>query len=187
MKYVFSDVDGVLNNANTKGIRCGFAWIDDENIRVFADFVRWCYNEYGREDVELVLISSWRKANFNGNDSMRSVLDGRLAEKEKIYFDDETESINIWSRGVEVASYLIQHKDVIDGYIVLDDTLWEDYKPLGITAHWVQTADKPRNGRGGLRVKHMKRMKEIIGHKIDKRDLDRMEFVLSERISCQSR
>ena len=172
--YIFTDVDGVLNNAHAKGIREGFAWIDDENIHVFSEFVRWCYAEHGKENVILVLISSWRSNNFHGNSCMRTVLDKRLAERENLYFDDETECLDTWSRGFEIANYLVKHMTEVQGYIILDDILWEDFKPLGLSSHWVQTSDDPRNGRGGLRQRHMKKMKEIIGKTVTEKEFVRM-------------
>ncbi len=175
-KYIFTDVDGVLNNVHTKGIKKGFAWIDDENIRVFSMFVRWCYERYGRNNVVIVLISSWRNSNFRRNSPLQEILEERLAEKEKIYIDDQTERIDLWSRGLEIAVYLFAHKEEVSGYIVLDDILYEDYKPLKLSSHWIQTSDGPSNGIGGLREKHLKKMKKIIDMSVSNR-----EFVVMEQ------
>lgn len=159
MKYIFTDVDGVLNNAHFKGVRNGFCCLDNDNLHIYAEFVRWCYEQFGKDNVKTVLTSSWRGSNI-GNDCTRKFLDDYLDTQEDLRIDDETERCED-GRGIEIVKYLNKNRDC-DGYVVFDDVQWDDFKPLRITSHLVQTSDEPQNGKGGLRERHIKRAKEII-------------------------
>ena len=173
--YIFLDVDGVLNNAHAKGIRQGFCWLDDGNVAMFAEMVRACQGRYGEEGTKVILSSSWRSNSFlNKSDCMSSLLAERLA-KEGVRIDGETESLDGWSRGTEIAEYLLRHRDKALRYAVLDDVLWEDFKPLGITRHWVQTSDDPRNGAGGLRRRHVKPFLKALETPITEEEFERLE------------
>nr|MCR5232840.1 hypothetical protein [Lachnospiraceae bacterium] len=56
------------------------------------------------------------------------------------------------------------------------DILYEDYKPLKLSSHWIQTSDDPSNGIGGLREKHLEKMERIIDMPVKNR-----EFVVMEQ------
>ena len=181
--YIFIDIDGVLNNAHTKGIKQGFCWLDDDNIAVFALFLKCCHTKYGEANVKIILSSSWRSNCFPGkSDCMSSFLQERL-EKENIKIDDETEFLDDWSRGTEIAEYLLRHRDSVEHFVVIDDVLWEDFKPLGITGHWVQTADDPRNGRGGLRRRHIKALNAAMDRTVTEKTFAKLERSKVFRIS----
>ena len=159
MKYIFTDIDGVLNNANSREEKNTPCCIDGDNLHVFAEFVRWCHEKFGEDNVRIVLTASWRKSGLK-DECARKVLDEYIENQEGLKIDDETEH-GADGRGLEIIRYLNKKNDCT-GYVVLDDVLYTDFKPLRITSHLVQTADEPQNGRGGLRDRHLKRAKEII-------------------------
>ena len=110
MRYVFLDVDGVLNSDYTKDYVLGFIALDHRNISIFADLMRQIYTLYGKEQVKLILSSSWRAGrdrfgNFKAGDAFRTTLDEFLA-KENIVIDDETPQILDGGRGHEIMQYL---------------------------------------------------------------------------------
>ncbi|SEB04366.1 hypothetical protein SAMN02910384_03190 [Pseudobutyrivibrio sp. ACV-2] len=174
MLYVFLDVDGVLNNAHTKGIRNKLWWLDDENIAVFTEFIEECWKKYGRENTRIILTSSWRRNNFSSHyDGIEKFLRERLS-KNNLTIYDETESIDVWARGYEIADYLLRHKDDVSHYVVIDDVLFVDFKPLSLTSHWVQTSDDPKNGMGGLRKKHLKHLFEKASKPVTNKDFEKL-------------
>ncbi|SDI56823.1 hypothetical protein SAMN05421493_11836 [Pseudobutyrivibrio sp. 49] len=175
--YVFCDVDGVLNNAHAKGIRNFLLWLDDNNISIFKEFIDYCHKKYGRENTVIVLTSSWRKNNFpDGHDGIENFLKDYLF-KSDVVIDDETECLDIWGRGSEIAEYILRHKKEVAHYVVIDDDFAPDFKPLGITSHWVQTSDDPTDGIGGLRKKHLRHLYEKIDKPVTEKDFEKLSRI----------
>jgi len=145
MKLVFLDIDGVLNNDYTVGIRRGFVFLDRRNTEVFAKMMQAFWEKYGRDNVKIVLSSSWRAGvDKNGNvldNGFRIDLDNWL-EDYGLEIDDETPMIRGSERAFEILSYICNCKDKIDGYVVIDDWYYCDFKRRGITKRWLQTSWK---------------------------------------------
>lgn len=160
MRYVFLDVDGVLNSKHTKEGMNQIAVLDVKNLKAFKQIMNAFYEKYGRENVKIILSSSWRAGttgyidrfgNYHINDKERRFLDNTLKVFD-LYIDDETpEDIG---RGKEISMYLAGHLDDLEGYVVFDDYLFSDFKQFYITRHLVKTSYYNMNG--GLLDKHMK-------------------------------
>lgn len=182
MRYVFLDVDGVLNSDYTKDYVLGFIALDHRNISIFADLMRQIYTLYGKEQVKLILSSSWRAGrdrfgNFKAGDAFRTTLDEFLA-KENILIDDETPQILDGGRGHEIMQYLLDEYRKgrsVDGYLVLDDHYFLDFKSLFITRHWVQSQCRTSAGTGGLLPKHIKPALAAIARPMNEDELELLQ------------
>ncbi len=171
MYYVFFDVDGVLNNDFTKD-RIGFyLGLDDKNLAVFKRLMDRLYEEKGRENVSLILSSSWRmgisqhefKASPN---ELQTALKSKLAELD-LAIDDITPDLNDFCRGREISEYLSDK--TVDGYVVLDDNVFYDFKEFKTTAHLVQTSS-----RDGLQDKHIEKALETINRPLTEQEQKRL-------------
>ena len=157
MRYVFLDVDGVLNSDHTPDDPQSFTKLDRRNIAVFRELMECLYHRYGRDSVRIVLSSSWRRGEgvFREDDPLRGKLDTALA-REGLIIDAETPQIGDQSgRGLEIMTWLSVHHAELDGYLVLDDCLFGDFRHYRITRHFVQTTCCGRSGTGGLQPKHI--------------------------------
>ena len=160
MRYVFLDVDGVLNcrytkNEPGKGCVNMSAAFGCENTRILQTILERFYEKYGKDQIKLVLSSSWRVGKDRYEYSMRSTLDEYL-NQEGIYIDDEIPYLPYeYSRGAEIVAYLSTCDDV-EGYIVLDDDQFDDFYKYRITRHLVRTSYEPQSGAGGLQKRHIK-------------------------------
>ncbi len=172
MRYVFLDVDGVLNNQYTKndkdkGYVYRLAALDFYNISILKEFLDKLYEKYGKDDIKLILSSSWRDNGMTYNPlSLRGILDTYLA-KWDISIDEELPELPFeYNRGAEICSYLKSKQSKLEGYLVLDDHFFDDYKKYKITRHWVQTVWESTAGIGGLQKKHIKYALRMMDNKI---------------------
>ena len=190
MRYVFLDVDGVLNNRYTKndsktGYLEGLASIDFKNMDCFRAIMDRFYKKYGEENVRIVLSSSWR-AGEDAKDieryrySLRRILDIYL-EKWGLKIDEEIPILPYeYSRGAEIVNYLSSHLTDLENYIVLDDHIFEDFKKYHILRHLVQSSYDSRGGFGGLLEKHINYAERIMANEIKD---DELESIKDFRIS----
>ena len=160
MRYIFLDVDGVLNSHSTKTRydNC-YAYLEDSNFAVLKTIMEMFNDKYGEENVQIILSSSWRtRFDIRGrkfeSDSLRDSLD-RVLERFGLKIEDQTPFINTQGRGIEIATYLALHSDNLDGYLVLDDCDYDDMKKYYCSRHWVQTSYYAN--RGGLQPYHVKK------------------------------
>ncbi len=174
MYYVFLDVDGVLNHNSTKD-RIGFyLGLDDKNLDVFKRLMDRLYEEKGRENVSIILSSSWRvgisQHEFKASpDELQTALKQRLKDLDLV-IDDITPYLSEFCRGREISEYLSE-KDV-DGYVVLDDDMFEDFKEVKTTAHLVQTSFIH-----GLQDKHIEKALEMINKPLTEREQKRLREI----------
>ncbi len=127
MKYIFLDVDGVLNNANTTDSNpSGYMGVSMKLVRNLAKIVTatnakniltsdWKYgwSEFGfccDEDVTY-LIGKLKKCNLK--------IHGRT-------YDDKTEDHFFTDRGAGIRRYLRSQSDV-ESYVILDDHVFADF------------------------------------------------------------
>lgn len=185
MRYVFLDVDGVLNNRYTKngpdsGYVYGAVALDFKNIDVFKKIMSLLYKKYGgKEKVKIVLSSSWRNGrDKDGNivrlkkDVFMDALDKYLAEKD-LSIDDGTPRLNFWhGRGAEIIAFLNEQTEPVDGYLVLDDHFADDFSHYKITRHWVQTKYSTIAGVGGLQDKHIEYALRTMEHPLKEDELE---------------
>ena len=131
MKLIFLDVDGVLNCDSTQNRVQGFIGVDPEKVKLLKKIVE-------ATDGEIVLTSTW-KMDFYEDAPHYPKIKNYLVKKLKdqgLVISGLT--VDNWSnRGFGIIKYIKEHS--CDGYIVLDDEFFEDYKQCGIVPHWVHT------------------------------------------------
>lgn len=168
MRYIFLDVDGVLNNdytkPNEKNLYHNLEILDYDNVFFFKELMDKVYTKYGKDNVKIILSSTWRhnmsmkldKVESNG---AREALDKYLAGFD-IKIDDETPPLIF--RGKEIWTYLKEQEktEKIEGIVIIDDIFFLDFWDYGLTPYFVQTSAFPRNGCGGFREKHISKVIE---------------------------
>ena len=144
MKVIFLDIDGVLNEENSRSRCCGYKGIDDKKVENLAKIVK-------ATGSEIVLISTWkddwRKTDKVHQGMMANYLDKKL-KKQGLSVFDKTESVDKasgfhLSRGEGILQYLSTH--TVEKYVILDDYQF-DYDGCGLTGNYVKTDSK----NGGL-------------------------------------
>lgn len=134
-KYIFLDIDGVLNSEHTFGNKISESISDQylENLRKIVE----------KTDAKLVLSSSWRVYfGENINDPRNSLainLVKSLAKHNlKLYSSTpfiKGEFSN--ERGLEIKTYIDQHK--ITDYVIIDDEEFSDLKIHLDMSRFIQT------------------------------------------------
>ena len=136
MKVIFCDVDGVLNNAETKAKSpSGYTGVSDELIQRLKRIV----SETG---AVIVLSSDWRlvKADpVHGKDYRYLVR--RLRFVGHLRIEDHTDDIAWRYRGLEIRQYVDRHPQVTE-FVVLDDLPFSDFPRHGLLGHLVLTDRK---------------------------------------------
>lgn len=171
MYYVFLDVDGVLNNNSTKDCIGRYLGLDDKNLAIFKRLMDKIYEEKGRENVSLILSSSWRvgisQHEFKANpDELQTALKKKLSDLDLV-IDDISPYLNDFCRGREIGEYLSDKE--VDGYVVLDDNVFYDFKEFKTTAHLVQTSFMY-----GLQDKHIEKALEMINRPLAEQEQKRL-------------
>ena len=165
MYYIFLDVDGVLNQSSTKAtLRApsnpytSFKGIDPRNLEIFAELVTTLKNKYS---ISIVLSSSWRyDTDRDGNHAdniFRNELVKQLASI-GITLDADTPIINESRRGMEIATYIAGLDELPEGYVILDDVVFNDFSAYRAMRHLVQT-----DYYLGLTKKHICIANKILG------------------------
>lgn len=135
MKVLFLDIDGVLNNGNTKEIITvplgDFTGIDAKLLKLFQDW------KAKRPNVNIVLSSTWRN-DERFTDHLRTL---------GLSWIDQTANLGT-TRGIEIGKWLGNHLDVTH-FAIVDDV--SNMRPL--TNHLVQTSPKH-----GIRDKDLKKI-----------------------------
>ena len=136
MRVIFLDVDGVLNCKTTKQRVPGESWIGIDPLKVML--LKQIIDETG---AQVVLSSSWRY-DWNKDYSkcrrhVKYLIDSLRDAHIEIY--DVTPVVgNGYSRGTEISEWLTSNEDV-DGWVVLDDEVFHDFKQQHIRSHFVKT------------------------------------------------
>lgn len=182
MYYVFLDVDGVLNHDATKDRICGFLGLDDKNLAVFKRLMDRIYEEKGKENVSLILSSSWRvgisQHEFKANpDRLQTALKKKLADLDLV-IDDIAPYLNGSCRGLEISTYLSDKE--ADGYVVLDDDVFPDFKEHKTTAHLVRTS--PLHG---LQDGHIGKALEVINRPLTEQEQKRLREIREKEYASQ--
>lgn len=165
MRYVFLDIDGVLNFVGTKEGYQNFIGIDENNLNHFAHFMQ-SSNEI--EETRIVLSSSWRMGVNNKGEEMPGInkyLNERLASVGLSIYDETPMYEGFGVRGKEIMSWLIKHTDIQDSYVIIDDTLFPDFRSYGLLKNFVQTSCYASNG--GFGWKHERKCLEILKRQDD--------------------
>lgn len=135
MRIIFLDVDGVLNNDETKERCMGFLGIDPAKVQLLKYIV-------DMTGAEIVLTSTWKygwePVKKSLNDEWGTYLDEALAAaglKAIAKTDDQGEN-----RGEGIIDYLAEHP--AEAWVVLDDIFFNDFRRTGVERHLVLTASE---------------------------------------------
>lgn len=131
--YIFLDVDGVLNNDNTKE-RCeGFLGVDPDKVQLLKYIV-------DSTDAQIILTSTWKygwePVHKHLNDEFANHLDAAMAAA-GLKVTDKTHD-NGGDRGAGIIEYLQTHPTT--SWVVLDDMFFNDFGVTGVAEHLILTA-----------------------------------------------
>ena len=133
-KYIFLDIDGVLNCNNTTELFLGMTGIEDRLVEKLSAIVK-------ATEAEIVLVSTWRDywepQAKEKQDAEGTYLDYML-QKQELHISDKTDPNWLYKRGEGILEWL-EDKNV-ESFVILDDEL-HDYKELNLEKHWIQTYD----------------------------------------------
>lgn len=140
MKYIFLDIDGVLNNSRTQAISPdGYVGISSELVKRLAKIVK-------STDAKIVLTSTWKKS----DDEDFRYLTRKLAQAHLFLSGKTKEPNNSLSlRGQGIKAYLKEHE--CETYVILDDEYF-DFKDEEILNHAIIT-----NANDGLTQKDVEK------------------------------
>ena len=139
MKFIFLDIDGVLNNSKTKTAGEGSVFLDETNVKNLKRIIE-------KTCAEIVLVSSWKEGWDKHEKSMQS---GIANELDKAFASfglsvyDKTEGGVFFGRGEGVKKYLAENN--ADGFVIIDDSA-SDYVENGLSDNWI----RPCGEAGGL-------------------------------------
>lgn len=127
MKYIFLDIDGVLNNDRTKCLSPdGFIGISSGLVKKLKEIVL-------RTNAEIILTSTWKIS----NDKDFKYLTKRLMQSDLFLSGKTKEPYNHLSlRGRGIKDFLEQHE--CEEFVILDDELF-DFGVEGLLEHVVMT------------------------------------------------
>ena len=152
MKYIFLDIDGVLNNSKTYDDRKTPVLLDERNMKNLQRIVQIT-------DAKIVLVSSykdsWVKFTCSGQGIIGRFLVMTFAKYGLSIFD-KTESTELFAgRGMGVKKYIKEHET--ENFIIIDDSA-SDYISEGLADNWIQ----PNKETGGLTKELAQKAIEIL-------------------------
>lgn len=134
MICIFLDVDGVLNNNETKERCMGFTGIEPAKVKLLKYIV-------DMTGAQIVLTSTWKYGwspkDKSRNDEFGTYLDEALAAEGLTAIaktDDDGED-----RGAGIIDWV--RKNPVEAWIVLDDIFFRDFRITGVEEHLILTAD----------------------------------------------
>lgn len=153
-KYIFLDVDGVLNNSKTEDRVGVFLGLNDVLVKRLKKIV-------DATGAEIYLISTWKECWYKDNDK-KKYQDAFANRLDLVFYNHglkitdklEDEDINPVARGRLVKEFLKTAN--ADSFVILDDYEF-DYYYENLGDNLVQT-----NGRYGLTEKDVKKAIEIL-------------------------
>ena len=141
MKYIFLDVDGVLNNENTKESNpSGYVGVSMKLVRNLAKIVK-------ATDAKIILTSDWKhgwsEIRFCCDEDVIYLLDKLkkcgLMIHDRTY-DEKIEDNFFTDRGAGIRHFLESCNDG-EGYVIIDDHVFADFDEEQKT-HFVHTDSK---------------------------------------------
>lgn len=129
-KYViFLDVDGVLNNVDTRGEWDPYVKIDGELVARLAEIVQ-------ATNAEIYLVSDWKREWYRDKKSIQDTyadyLDYKLAEH-GLKITDKVDGES-YARGKNINEFFAAHE--VRDYVILDDDEY-DYYDFGHDNHYL--------------------------------------------------
>ena len=134
-KYIFLDIDGVLNSEHT--------WEDKTSNIISVKYVKNLKSIVKETHAKIILSSSWRiyfGQNINDPKNILAIHLIHSLDKHNLKLHDMTPFIKgIFSneRGLEIKTYIDQHK--ITDYVVIDDEEFSDFKTHLDMSKFIQT------------------------------------------------
>lgn len=134
-KYIFLDIDGVLNSEHTFSNKISES-ISDQYIKNLQKIVK-------KTDAKIILSSSWRiyfSENVNDPRHIMGIYLVTILAKYNLNLHDTTPFVKGQfsnERGLEIKTYIDQHK--ITDYIVIDDEEFSDFKKHLDMSRFIQT------------------------------------------------
>ena len=123
MKFIFLDIDGVVN-CNTTKERCGdVVGVEQEKIALVKQIV-------DATGAKIVLSSTWRLDMIEYRNGVAknlydyNYLVGEFAKQGLEFYDITPHHKDDW-RGREILDWLSQCKEPIEGYVVIDDDVFD--------------------------------------------------------------
>lgn len=128
-RFIFLDIDGVLNNRHTR-VRTGEGWcfVDDFLVRRVREIV-------DATGALIVLSSTWRDEWNREDESLNGPDFNELREKFREFgmdFFDRTGEWQTRGRGWEILEWLNGRE--VDSFVILDD--WDDMGPISDHLIW---------------------------------------------------
>ena len=145
MNIIFLDIDGVLNAEDDFGPGNNNPHVG-HNRGISTSKVKLLKEIVDASNASIVLVSSWKKRYIkylnNKEDEVGEYLFNKLKEF-NLSIHDTTIRYDYddgKSRGIEIALWLIDHKNDVDKYILIDDDERIDYEKFDILPHLVKTS-----------------------------------------------
>lgn len=138
-KYIFLDIDGVLNSEHTwdeNGDQQSASIISDQYLKNLQKIVE-------KTDAKLVISSSWRVYFSEYTKEPRNIFAIHLVQalaKHNLKLHDMTPFVKgpfSNERGLEIKTYIDQHK--ITDYVIIDDEEFSDFKKHIDMSRFIQT------------------------------------------------
>ena len=156
MKYIFLDVDGVLNNENTKESNpSGYAGVSMKLVRNLARIVK-------ATDAKIILTSDWKhgwsEIRFCCDEDVIYLLDKLKKFDLEIHdrtYDEKLEDYFFTDRGAGIRHFL-ESCNGVEGYVIIDDHEFADFDAEQ-KAHFVHT-----DSNKGLTEDDVKKAIEIL-------------------------
>ena len=145
MNIIFLDIDGVLNAEDDFGPGNNNPHIG-HNRGISTSKVKLLKEIVDASNASIVLVSSWKKRYIkylnNKEDEVGEYLFNKLNEVSLSIYDTTIryDYDDGKSRGIEIALWLIDHKNDVDKYILIDDDERIDYEKFDILPHLVKTS-----------------------------------------------
>ena len=157
-KFIFLDVDGVLNCRTTRDYCDHYLGIEDEKVKHLKELV-------DISGAKIVLVSTWKEWWYKNpslkdkQDNMANYLDEKLAKQGLTIYDKTNEEYCL-GRGDAILEYIRAFKrkgNSLDKFVILDDELF-DYLQTKLTKNLVRTSFE----NGGLQSKHVRKAVDIL-------------------------
>lgn len=145
MNIIFLDIDGVLNAEDDFGLNKDNPHVG-HNRGISIDKAKLLKQIVDKTESRIVLVSTWKRRYVkylnNHEDEVGEYLFNIFKEVGlEIYdttirydFDDSK------SRGMEIALWLIDHKEEVSNWILIDDDERIDYEKFDIISHLIKTS-----------------------------------------------
>ena len=129
MKVLFLDIDGVLNNTQTRKTFEDYIFVSDDKILLLKQII-------DATDAKIVLSSSWRNGwRFKENNPSCANEDVRIFNALQMKLEEYgiklmSYTSHLWHRGEEIDSWLKSWGgEKIDSFVILDDMERGEFEP----------------------------------------------------------